>query len=340
MNDMEEIFVRKLTLVLVLSLVLIMSSIGVVSALTVYSSVDEENARALLAAFTEATGIDVRFVFLSSGPALARMEAEQANPQADVWMGAPSENHVLAKERGLTQPYRSPNADILEPKFVDPDGYWTAFYMNPMGIAVNKQWAERAGIEMPTSWFDLLKPEFANEIQMPTPQSSGTAYNFVAGLVMDWGEEKAFEYMKELHKNIQSYTQSGTAPSQAVAIGQAGVGLQFTPAFLHLIDEGYPLQLIFPKEGVGYEAPAVSIVKGAPNLDEAKALVDWLLSLEAQNKLSEIKTFFFPLHPEAVTGEGLPAFSDIPTIDYDAIWAGENREALVNKWIDEVLRSR
>ena len=331
---------KKLSLALVLCFVLIMTSFSLVSALTVYSSVDEENARGLLAAFTEATGIKVRLVFLSSGPALARMEAEQSNPQADIWMGAPSENHVLAKERGLTQPYLSPNAAELDGKFVDPDSYWTAFYMNPMGIAVNTQWAERAGVEMPESWYDLLKPEFANEIQMPTPQSSGTAFKFIAGLVMSWGEEEAFAYMKQFHKNIQSYTQSGTAPSQAVAIGQSGVAMQFTPAFLQLIDEGYPLQLIFPKEGVGYEAPAVSIVKGAPNLKEAQALVDWLISVEAQNKLSELKPYFYPVHPDAKTGEGLPAFEDIPTIEYDAIWAGDNREYLVNKWIDEVLRGQ
>lgn len=331
---------KKVSVVITLLLVLSLSAASFAAPLTVYSSVDEENARELLAAFTASTGIEARFVFLSSGPAMARMEAEKDNPRGDVWMGAPSENHVLAKERGLTQPYRSPNADALEAKFVDPDGYWTSFYMNPMGVAINTEWAKRAGIETPESWYDLLKPEFANEIQMPTPQSSGTAYNFVASLVMSWGEEEAFAYLKELHKNVQSYTQSGTAPSQAVAIGQAGVGLQFTPAFLRLMDEGYPLQLVFPKEGVGYEAPAVSIVKGAPNEKEAQALVDWLLSVEGQNQLSELKTYFFPVHPDAETGEGLPAFSDIPTIDYDAIWAGDNREYLVNKWIDEVLRGQ
>ena len=106
------------------------------------------------------------------------------------------------------------------------------------------------------------------------------------------------------------------------------------------MDEGYPLELIFPKEGVGYEAPAVSIIDGAPNFEAAKALVDWLISLEGQNQLSLLKTFFFPVHPEAVTGEGLPAFSDIPTIEYDALWAGDNRDYLVNKWIDEVLRGQ
>ena len=57
---------------------------------------------------------------------------------------------------------------------------------------------------------------------------------------------------------------------------------------------------------MGYEAPAVSIINGAPNLEAAKALVDWLISVEGQNKLSELKTYFFPVHPEANTGEVCP----------------------------------
>ena len=82
-------------------------------ALVVYSSVDEENATRILNAFTQATGVQVQMVFLSSGPALSRIEAESARPQADVWFGAPSENHILARDRNLTQPYVSANADAL-----------------------------------------------------------------------------------------------------------------------------------------------------------------------------------------------------------------------------------
>lgn len=331
---------RRSSLLIAFLLVFTLTAVAIAGPLTIYSSVDEENARDILAAFTKSTGIEARFVHLSSGPAIARMEAEKGNPKADVWMGAPSENHVLAKQRGLTQPYRSPNAAVLDAKFVDEDGYWTSFYMNPMGVAMNTAWAKKAGVDAPESWYDLLKPEFAKEIQMPTPQSSGTGYNLVASLILDWGEEEAFKYMKELDKNIQTYTQSGTAPSQAVAIGEAGIGIQFTPAFLKSMDEGYPLQLIFPKEGVGYEAPGISIINGAPNLAEAQALVDWLISLEAQNAFGELKTYFFPVHPDAVAGEGLPSFNEIPLIEYDAIWAGDNRKEIVEKWIDEVLRGQ
>lgn len=311
---------------------------GAQQVVTVYSSVDEENAAAILKAFTEATGIQTRMLFMSAGPALARLEAERSNPVADVWMGAPSENHVLAKERGLTQAYISPNAAALDAKFRDPDGYWTSFYMNPLAVAINTQWQGRTTVDTPTSWRDLLKPEFRGQIQLPTPQSSGTAYNMLASLALAWGEDEAIVYFKALHANVQTYTQSGTAPSQAVALGQAGVAIQFTPAFLKLADEGYPIEIVFPEEGVGFEAPAVSIVAGAKNLEGAQKLVDWLISEEGQAALSRVRTYFFPVHPNVVAGEGLPPVGDIPLIEYDPVWAGDNRERLVNRWIDEVLR--
>jgi iron(III) transport system substrate-binding protein len=308
-------------------------------ALTVYSSVDEENAKKLLDAFSKATGIKVRFTFLSSGPAVARIEAEKNNPQADLWFGAPSENHVALKEKGLSQVYVSPGARELAGKFKDPQGYWTSFYMNPLGFGSNANVLKQKNVEPPTSWADLLKPEFKNQIQTPSPQTSGTGYNMVAALVLSMGEEKAFDYLKKLHPNIQTYTQSGTAPSKAAAIGQAGVGIQFTPAFLQLLGEGYPMKVTFPKEGVGFEAPAISILKGAPHLEPAKKLLDWFISIPGQNALTDAKTYFFPVHAKAKLMAGLPAFDQIPTIDYDAVWAGKEKKRLVDRWINEVLRA-
>ena len=307
--------------------------------LVVYSSVDEENAKKLLDAFTKATGVKVRFTFLSSGPAVARIEAEKNNPQADLWFGAPSENHVVLKEKGLSQPYVSPNAKDLAAKFKDPEGYWTSFYMNPLGFASNVNVLKQKGVEAPASWADLLKPELKAQVQAPSPQTSGTGYNMVAALVLILGEDKAFDYLKKLNPSMQTYTQSGTAPSKAAAIGQAGVGIQFTPAFLQLIEEGYPLKITFPKDGVGFEAPAISILKGAPRPELAKKLVDWAISLPGQTALSDAKTYFFPVHPKAKLAKGLPAFEEIPTINYDAIWAGKEKKRLVDRWINEVLRA-
>lgn len=306
----------------------------------IYASVDEANAKKILDAFSAQTGIEVGFVHLSSGPAMARITAEANNPQADVWLGAPSENHVVLKEEGLTIPYISEAMEKLAPSFKDPDGYWRSFYMNPMAFAVNTEALKKAGITKPTSWQDLLKPEYKDLIQMPTPQSSGTAYSIITTLVAIMGEDEAFEYMKKLNPNIQTYTSSGTGPSKGVAVGQAAIGIQFTPAFFEFIDKGYPLEVIFPTEGVGFEAPAVSIIKGAKNIESAKRLIDWLVSKDGQDILSKEKTYFYPVVPEAELSKGMPAFSELKTIVVDKQWAGENKKRLVDRWVNEVLPAK
>ena len=334
---------KKLILVFVLiTLSVFALNIAAVAAdkVVIYASVDEANAKKILDAFSAQTGITAEFVHLSSGPAMARITAEANNPQADVWLGAPSENHVVLKEEGLTIPYISDAMEKLDPSFKDPDGYWRSFYMNPMALAVNTEALEKAGATKPTSWQDLLKPEYKDLIQMPTPQSSGTAYAIITTLVAIMGEDEAFEYMKKLNPIIQTYTSSGTGPSKGVAVGQAAIGIQFTPAFFEFIDQGYPLEVIFPSEGVGFEAPAVSIIKGAKNIEPAKILIDWLVSKDGQDVLSQEKTYFYPVIPEAELSKGMPAFSELKTIVVDKQWAGENKKRLVDRWVNEVLPAK
>ena len=306
----------------------------------VYSSVDEVNAKKILDAFTADTGIKVNFVFLSTGPALTRIEAEQQNPQADVWMGAPAENHMNAKDKGLSIPYKGGNFNNLQPAFRDPDGNWRSFYMNPMAFAVNTEQLRRINAPKPASWQDLLNPVYKGLIQMPSPQSSGTAYNMVASLVVLWGEEKAYDFMKALNPSIQTYTSSGTGPAQGVSTGTCAIGIQFTPAFFEGIDKGFPLEVVYPSEGVWFENPAVSILKGAKNLEAAQALVDWLISPKGQSTLTDTTTFFYPITAGVKLGKGMPAFETLKTINVDPIWAAKEKARLVKRWQDEVLPAK
>ena len=310
---------------------------GIAKDLVVYSSVDEENAKKILNGFSKATGVKYQMVFLSTGPALSRIEAEKANPQADVWFGAPNENHIMAKNKGLTQPYVSKNASALDPNFRDPQGYWHAFYMNPLGIGVLADELKKRNIKEPATWADMTHPVYKGLIQMPSPQASGTALVVIMTLVQIHGENKAYELMKSMNPNVQTYTQSGTGPAKSLAIGEAKIAIQFTPAFLQLMDEGYPVKVAFPTEGVGYESPALSIVKGAKNLDSAKELVDWILAKEGQETLSAQKTFFFPVRKDVSAGKGLPRLSDIKLIDYDRDALAKDRNRLVDRWVKEVL---
>lgn len=306
-------------------------------ALTVYSSVDEENAKKLLDAFTKATGVETQMVFLSSGPALSRIEAEKANPQADVWFGAPSENHILAKERGLTEPYASANASALSDEFKDKEGYWHAIYTNPLAVGVRTDILESRKAPVPASWEDLKNPAYKGLIQMPSPQSSGTAYAVILTLIQQRGEDAAFTYLKELNPNIQTYTQSGTAPSGALGVGETPLAIQFTPGFLKLADEGYPVKVVFPSEGVGYEVASMSILKGAKNLDDAKKLVDWMTSKDGQGALSATKTYFLPIRTDVSGGTGVPTLDQIKLVASDPKFAAENKKRLVERWAKDVL---
>jgi iron(III) transport system substrate-binding protein len=312
-------------------------SVATAQSLIVYTSVDEENARRILNAFTADTGIQVQMVFLSSGPALSRIEAESARPQADVWFGAPSENHVLAKTRNLTQAYVSANADALVPEFKDAEGYWHAIYTNPLALGVRTDLLAQRGAAVPRSWADLTDPQYRGLIQMPSPQSSGTAYAVILTMIELMGEDAAFEYLKALNPNVQTYTQSGTAPSGALGVGESVIALQFSPGFLRLVDEGFPVEVVFPSEGVGYEVAAMSILRGAPNPELAQRLVDWMTSEAGQGQLVANKTYFLPIRADVPAGEGIPSLDEINLVSYSGTFAAENRTRLVDRWAQEVL---
>ena len=305
--------------------------------LVVYSSVDEENAKRILDAFTADTGIQVQMTFLSTGPALARIEAESARPQADVWFGAPSENHIDAKSRGLTQAHVAAGAGALIDEFKDAEGFWHAIYTNPLALGVRTDVLSERGLEVPRSWADLANESYRGLIQMPSPQASGTARALVYTLVELLGEDPAFELMAAINPNVQTYTQSGTAPSGALGLGETVIALQFSPGFLKLVDEGFPVEVVFPSEGVGYEVAAVSILKGANNLAGAQALVDWITSERGQEQLTNVKTYFLPVRGDVSAGEGIPTLDSINLVSYDGAWASANRERLVDRWLEEVL---
>lgn len=327
-------------LVLFLAMLLVaLSAAGTVAAekLVIYSSVDEENARNILDQFSKDTGVEYQMVFLSSGPALSRIEAEKGNPQADVWFGAPNENHIVAKERGLTQPYCPAMTKDLAANFYDTEGYWHAFYMNPLAFGLLPEDLEADNAKAPGSWDDLLDPSLKGMIQMPSPQSSGTAFGIMMTLITIKGEDQAFEFMKKMTPNVQTYTQSGTGPAKNLAIRETALGIQFSPAFLKLASEGFPIKVVFPKEGVGYEAAALSILKDSAHPKMAHKLVDWILSKEGQETLVAQKTYFFPVRPDVAAGEGVPSLSEIKLIDFDREKAAADKSRLVERWVQEVL---
>ena len=193
--------------------------------LVVYCTVQEEWCRPMVAAFEKATGIKVLMTRKSSGEFYAQIKAEAANPKGDIWWGGTGDPHLQAAEEGLTEPYKSPKMGELQDWAVRQwdasKGRTVGVYAGALGYSYNTDQLKKKNIPAPKCWSDLTKPAFKDEIQVANPNSSGTSYTMLATLVQLMGEDKAFDYLKALHKNVNQYTKSGAAPARAAATGES-----------------------------------------------------------------------------------------------------------------------
>src|SRR6056297_779278 len=322
---------RKRIIFMVLVLVLAFSlNAAAQDYITAYTTLDEPLAREVFNTYQAKTGVTVEWVRLSTGEAVSRMMAEAGNPQVDIWVGGVGLGHIQAKQEGLTIPFEAENAQYVGEQLKDQDNYWTGIYAGPLCFVSNTNRLEELGLEAPTSWADLIKPEYENKVQVANPGTSGTAYNVLATMVQIMGEEEGFEYMKKLDRSIVQYTRSGSAPGRNAAIGEVPIGIGYAHDQVKLKSEGYPLEITFPEEGTGYEIASISLVK---DFDLAKDLYNWLLSEEAAEIYASV--YVVPFRDVELM-EGAVPISQVNTIDQDDIWAGQNKERLVEKWNEEV----
>jgi iron(III) transport system substrate-binding protein len=306
--------------------------------LNVLCTPQEQWCQGMKQEFEAKYGITVNYVRMSSGEALARIQAEKDNPQFDIWWGGPIDSFVAAKGEGLLEPYDSPNyVNLTDPTIMkDVDNQWVGVYMGTLGFATNTDWlADNPGMEAPTSWEDLLKPEFKGQVMVAHPSSSGTSYTALATILQLKGEEEGWEYLKQYAGQISQFTKSGAAPAKFVGQGEAAVAIVFSHDIVNEIENNkMPLQLTFPEEGTGYEIGGMAILKGAKHPQAARLWFDWALTPEAQALGPTYAAYQAP----TVKGVELshPELLEVNLIDYDFIWAGEHKQEFVDKFTNEI----
>ena len=289
-------------------------------------------------AFQAKTGITTKFIRLSSGEALTRLVASKNNPEFDVWTGGPNDSHISGRIQGVVEAYKSPTRNMLKSQFKDADGYWTGIYMGALGFCSNTNELKRLGLKAPTSWNDLLNPKYKGNFMMAHPGTSGTAYTALWSQVLRLGsEDAAIDYMKELNKNVLSYTRSGAGPTGPLGRGEVATGLVFSHDCTAAILRGNPLVVSFPKEGTGFEIGGIALVKGAKNPDAAKAYIDFALSAEAQNiGPAKAESFQILTNPNAKYDRRMINLKKVTLLNYEAELAGAAAVKLKARFDKEV----
>ena len=338
----KEVFMKKNLFVLIVAIATFAFSLSGCQEkssskeLRVYSIIHDEETEALTKLFTEKTGVPVSYLRATTGELVNRVITEKESPMADILLGGASSYHIQAAKEGALESYVSPLAKNLPSYAVASDNTWTGFCVLTLGIGVNeKRFAEKfPGTPLPATWEDLLNPAFKGEIVMTNPVASSTGYLFVQNQLQRLGDEKGWEYLLSLTKNVGQFPDSGSAPAKFLGSGEYAIGISYLHALAKYNAQGFNVRPIAPPQSVG-DVDCVSIMKNAKNLPAAKKFVDFILSPEAQSLMSSI-TYTTPVNPEAKGPDGGIAISEIDLIDYDVQKASAQKSEVLDKWVKAI----
>lgn len=293
----------------------------------VYSAHEETIINALVPLFEKETGIKLEVVKMGSGDIIKRAKAELANPQADVIWSIGGEQ--LEAENAILAPYTPKDWDKIAnvykvgTNWLPYTGIMNVFVVNTKMLTPDKY---------PKTWKDLTEARFKNNVCSAAADKSGSSYMQLANVLKVYGESEGWDVYKNIMKNMWISASSGGVP-KFVNDGERSVGLTLEDNAFRYVQAGGPVAIVYPVDGTVAAPDGIALLKGAPNLANAKTFIDWCLSKPTQEVLVE-KMNRRPVRTDAKNPKGLPDLSTIKTVAYDFKWAAENNKAFVKKFVD------
>ncbi len=302
--------------------------------LTVYTALETDQLKAYQEGFNKVhPDIEITWVRDSTGVITAKLLAEKANPRADVVMGVAATSMGVFDAEGMLQPYAPQGLSRIASQYRDPKNppAWVGMDVWGATICFNTVEAAKRGIPKPETWKDLTKPIYKGQVVMPHPASSGTGFFDVTAWLQMFGEAEGWKFMDGLHENIAQYMHSGSKPCASAANGEYVVGISFEYRANREKAQGKPIDLVFPKEGLGWDLEAIGIHKGTKQQAAAQKLVDWAVSdpamaLYAKNfAIVAVPSLSQPL-------PNVPANYGSMLAKNDFAWAAKNRDKILAEW--------
>lgn len=309
-------------------------------SITVYTALESDEVSDYMKAAKQALpDVDIHVLRLSTGDLSARLIAEANNPHADVVWGQAVTDLMDPRIYDQLTPYEAKGEAELPAKFRDPDGRWFAATGYMAAFCINEPRLKAKGLPVPKSWEDLTDPAYKGEVVMPSPASSGTGYLQIIAILQDMGEEKGFDFLEKLGKNVAQYTSSGSAPCKLARRGEYAVGASFAFPAMKSIWMGYPIKMVIPDSMEGYELEGSGLMKSSDNKEDAKRFLDWTLSPEAAklySKYKEIVSIPGVKPTKEMLEAGLP--EDVSKVLYPINFkkSAEHRNEIVKTWEKEV----
>src|ERR1043166_1559586 len=233
-------------------------------------------------------GITVVINSKQTNEGVTYLRETRAKPEADIfWVSAPDAFQTLESD-GLLEKFLPPKEIMgrIPPKIGsfpihDPDGKYFGFAISGYGLMWNKNYLKAHKLPAPKEWTDLTNPKYFNHLVISAPSRSGTTHLTIETILQAYGWDKGWALLLNAVGNMGSITERSFGVPEAVISGQYGIGVVIDFFGLSAIASGQPVDFVYPS--LTSVVPAsVGIIKSAPNMDNAKAFVNYLLSEPGQ----------------------------------------------------------
>lgn len=308
------------------------------NTLNIYTALEDDIIEEYLKDFkAENPDVKINITRDSTGVITAKLLAEKENPQADVVWGTSAASLLVLKSNEMLEPYAPEGVDKILPQFKDDAEVpaWVGIDAWETAFLVNKDVLAKKGVKkIPESYDDLTDPMYKDMIAMSNPESSGTGLLTVNGVLTLKGEKEGWDYLDKLHKNVNTYLHSGSAPAKNTAAGEYGIGISFGYRCIESAkDLGDKGTVVFPKEGCGWDVEANALMKRPDgNKEIAKKFLDWAISEPAMEKYK----VNYPILATGVAGSTPEGYAKDPVDqlikEVDLQWCADNREDILKEW--------
>ncbi|RXZ80865.1 extracellular solute-binding protein [Paenibacillaceae bacterium] len=283
--------------------------------------------------FAADTGFKIEAVHYGGGEALAKIEAEQGNPQWDVLMmdGHGSVRNLADRDFLLTgwQPDNLANLTETGASYVPGDlAYFPMAIHASAVIAYNTNFVNAD--QAPHTWEQFFA--YDGPVGHADPAVAAPAYPLVSAFFDKWGIKETEElYTDRFQKGLHIYPKNGPV-GKALLSGEIHMAALQEHNAYELKLAGEPVEIIWPEEGAPGSLRVMAISKHTKNPAAAKAFVEYMLKPETQALLTSLETsdsFFTPLVKEVAARserEANGAFL-LPTAE----WAAEH-EVEIKTW--------
>jgi len=309
--------------------------------INVYSYRQPELLKPLTDAFEAETGIKTNVLFAKNG-LVDRLSSEGQNSPADVLLTVDVGRLDAMKNANIWQAIPAELTSGIPAEFVDTDGAWVALSMRARVFYVSKERVEETAM----SYADLADPKWQGRVCTRSGQHSYTI-GLVASQIANNGVEATKAWLEGVRDNLaRKPTGNDRAQVKAIYSGECDIAIGNTYYMGQMVtneqepeqkDWAASVRLIYPdadQSKTHVNISGVGLAKNAPNLENAKKFIAFLLSEEAQSIYAGTN-FEFPVVPGVPASELVASWGELKADSLPLVDIAHKRDA-ASKLVDEV----